>query len=138
MINKAKEKVQAKNVQFSMMNITQPWDFQNQAFDLIVCNLVLEHIKDLSFVFSEAARTLRPTGKFFINELHPFRQYDGKKARFYRNEEKIEVDAFVHNISDFWNAATRNGCTLINLNECWHQADQNNLPRIISFLFEKR
>jgi malonyl-CoA O-methyltransferase len=138
MIEKAKGKVQAENVRFSMMDITQPWDFQIQSFDLIVCNLVLEHIRDLSFVFSEAARTLRPTGKFFINELHPFRQYDGKKARFYRNEEKVEVDAFIHNISDFWNAATSNGLMLVKLNEYWHEADQNKLPRIISFLFERR
>ncbi len=138
MIEKAKEKVQAENVRFSMMNITQPWEFKDQSFDLIVCNLVLEHIRDLSFVFSEAARTLRPVGKFFIDELHPFRQYDGKKARFYRKDEKIEVDAFIHNISDFWNTATSNGLTLVTLNEYWHEADQNKLPRIISLLFERR
>src|ERR1043165_5406793 len=138
MIKKAEEKVLAENVHFSIMDITQPWDLQNQSFDLIVCNLVLEHIRDLSFVFAEATRTLQPSGRFFINELHPFRQYDGKKARFYRNEEKIEVDAFIHNISDYWNAASSNGYTLVNLNEYWHQADQNKLPRIISFLFEKR
>ncbi len=138
MIEKAKEKVRAKNVRFSRMDITQPWDFENQSFDLIVCNLVLEHIQDLSFIFSEAARTLRSSSKFFINELHPFRQYDGKKARFYKNEEKIEVDAFVHNISDFFSAARNNGLALENLNEYWHQADQKKLPRIISFLFERR
>jgi malonyl-CoA O-methyltransferase len=67
----------------------------------------LEHIEDLSFVFAEAARTLSSKGRFFINELHPFRQYEGKKARFYRNEEKIEVDAFIHNISDFLGARSK-------------------------------
>lgn len=138
MIDKAKQKVQAENVRFSMMDITQSWNFENQSFDLIICDLVLEHIRDLSFVFAEAVRTLRPTGKFFINELHPFRQYDGKKARFYRNEEKIEVDAFIHNISDFWNAATANGLALVKLDEFWHKADQHKIPRIISFLFERR
>jgi malonyl-CoA O-methyltransferase len=138
MIEKAKEKVRAENIRFSMMDITQPWDFENQSFDLIVCNLVLEHIENLSFVFAEAARTLRPKGRFFINELHPFRQYDGKKARFYRNDEKIEVDAFIHHISDFSNAATENGLVLTALKEYWHEADQNKLPRIVSFLFERR
>lgn len=76
MIEKAKEKVQAENVRFSMMDITQKWNFEDQAFDLIVCNLVLEHIQDISFVFSEASRTLKETGGFFINELHPFKQYE--------------------------------------------------------------
>jgi malonyl-CoA O-methyltransferase len=138
MIEKAKEKVQADNVHFSMMDITQRWKFEDQSIDLIVCNLVLEHIKDLPFVFSEAARVLQSNGYFFINELHPFRQYDGKKARFYRNEEKIEVDAFIHHLSDFFNAAADHGLALIKLNEYWHESDQNNLPRILSLFFEKR
>jgi ubiquinone/menaquinone biosynthesis C-methylase UbiE len=138
MIDKAKEKVQADNVHFSLMDITQPWDFGERYFDLITCNLVLEHIADLNFVFSEAERVLQPNGYFFINELHPFRQYDGKKARFYRNEEKIEVDAFTHHVSDFFNSATKHGLSVAKLNEYWHEADQNQLPRIISFIFEKR
>jgi len=138
MIAKAKEKVQADNVHFSPMDITQRWEFEDQTFDLVVCNLVLEHIEDLAFVFSEATRMLQPNGYFFINELHPFRQYDGKKARFLRNEEKIEVDAFIHHVSDFFNSATNNGLTLIRLNEYWHEADQNKLPRILSLLFERR
>lgn len=138
MIEKAKEKVQADNVHFSMMDITQPWDFEQQFFDLITCNLVLEHIADLQFVFSEAARVLQPNGYFFINELHPFRQYDGKKARFYRNEEKIEVDAFTHHVSDFFQAADSGGLRLIKLHEYWHEADQKQLPRILSMLFERR
>ena len=138
MIEKAKEKVQADNIHFSIMDITKHWDFEDQFFDLIVCNLVLEHIQNLSFVFGEAARVLGPNGFFFINELHPFRQYDGKKARFLKDEKLIEVDAFVHHISDFVHAATENGLALTKLNEYWHEADQNKLPRILSLLFERR
>jgi ubiquinone/menaquinone biosynthesis C-methylase UbiE len=138
MIEKARQKVQAENVEFSMMNITQPWKFKDASFDLIICNLVLEHIEDLSFVFAEAARALRPRGNFFVNELHPFRQYDGKKARFYREGEKIEVDAYVHHISDFFRAATQNGLALVTIDEYWHDVDQGKLPRILSLLFERR
>jgi ubiquinone/menaquinone biosynthesis C-methylase UbiE len=138
MIQKAKEKVQAENVHFSMMDITQRWDFGDQYFDLVVCNLVLEHIEELQFVFSEAARVLQSNGYFFINELHPFRQYDGKKARFTRNEATVEVDAFVHHVSDFFGAAIENGLALIKLNEYWHEADENKLPRILSLMFERR
>ncbi len=137
MIQKAREKVKAENVTFLTMDITQPWKFADTSFDLVICNLVLEHIQDLSFVFSEAARCLKPKGQFFINELHPFRQYDGKKARFSRDEETIEVDAFVHHISDFTNAAAANGLKLTKLNEYWHEADENKLPRLVSFIFEK-
>ena len=138
MIEKAKEKIQTDHVHFSIMDITNHWDFKDQFFDLIVCNLVLEHIENLSFVFSEASRVLGPKGYFFINELHPFRQYDGKKARFLRDEQVVEVDTFVHHISDFFRAATENGLALTKLNEYWHEADQNKLPRLLSLLFEQR
>ena len=137
MIEKAREKVQSENVRFSMIDITQKWNFENQSFDLIVCNLVLEHIEDLSFLFSEASRCLQEEGRFLINELHPFKQYEGKKARFYRGEEIIEIEAFVHHISDFFNAATNNGLTLVKLKEYWHEQDQNKPPRLISFIFRK-
>lgn len=138
MIARAREKVQAGNVHFSMMDITLPWRHASESFDLIVCNLVLEHIQDLSHVFSEAARTLRPGGHFFIDELHPFRQYEGTKARFYRSEEKIEVDAFTHHISDFLKAAEESHLSLVRLEEFWHQTDENKPPRILSLYFERR
>ena len=138
MMERAKEKVQAENVRFSMMDITHKWNFEDGSFDLIVCNLVLEHIQDLAFIFAEAARTLEEKGRFFVNELHPFKQYEGKKARFYKDGETTEVDAFVHHMSDFLGAATKNGLALIKLNAYWHEDDINQPPRLVSFMFEKK
>jgi malonyl-CoA O-methyltransferase len=138
MIARAREKVLAENVRFSLMDITKPWDFEEESFDLVVCDLVLEHIQDLSHVFVEAARTLRPGGHFFVDELHPFRQYEGTKARFYRSEEKIEVDAFIHHISDFLKAAAESRLSLARLEEFWHETDENKPPRILSLYFERR
>jgi len=137
MIQKAREKVKAGNVRFSMADLTQRWPCEDAAYDLIVCNLVLEHIEDLSFIFAEAVRVLDAGGRFFINELHPFRQYEGKKARFDHGEGVVEVPAFVHHISEFTNGASVNGFRLVKLDERWHEQDQGRLPRIISFLFEK-
>ncbi|MBK8781376.1 MAG: class I SAM-dependent methyltransferase [Anaerolineales bacterium] len=137
MIGKAKEKVKADHVRFSMADLTKRWPCEENAYDLIVCNLVLEHIEDLSHIFSEAARTLQPNGRFFINELHPFKQYGGTKARFERGENIIEVDVFVHHISEFTNAADANGLKLVKLNEYWHELDENKPPRLVSFFFEK-
>ena len=138
MIEKAKAKIQVENVIFSAMDISKKWPLDDHAFDLIVCNLVLEHIQDLSFVFSETARVLREQGRFFVNELHPFKQYEGKKARFDKDGKTVEVDAFVHHISDYVSAANANGLQLIKLDEYWHEEDQNKPPRIISFWFERR
>jgi ubiquinone/menaquinone biosynthesis C-methylase UbiE len=137
MIEKAKEKVTAENIRFSMVDLTKRWTCEDAAYDLIVCNLVLEHIEDLKHIFFQAARTLMPGGSFFINELHPFKQYKGTKARFERGEEIIEVDVFIHHVSDFTNAAESSGLKLVKLNEYWHEKDENKPPRLISFLFEK-
>lgn len=137
MIEKAREKVRAENVRFSIADLTQRWPCDYEAYDLIVCNLVLEHIEDLSFIFSESFRVLESGGKFLINELHPFRQYAGKRARFASEAGITEVPAFVHHISDFVNAASENGLTLVKLNEWWHEQDENKPPRLVSFLFEK-
>lgn len=137
MIQKAREKLKAENVRFSMADLTQRWPCEDQAYDLVVCNLVLEHIEDLSFIFSEAFRVLEEGGRFLVNELHPFRQYEGKKARFDKDEGVTEIPAFVHHMSDFVNAASLSGFNLVKLNECWHKEDQDKPPRILSFVFEK-
>jgi malonyl-CoA O-methyltransferase len=137
MVEKAKQKVKAGNVRFLMADLTKRWPCEDEAYDLVVCNLVLEHIEDLSHIFSEAARTLHPNGRLFINELHPFKQYGGTKARFERGESIIEVNVFVHHISEFTNAAAANGLKLVKLNEYWHELDEKKPPRLVSFLFEK-
>jgi malonyl-CoA O-methyltransferase len=138
MIEKAREKVQAGNVRFSMADLTQRWSCQDASYDLVVCNLVLEHIEDLSFIFAETFRVLKPEGMFLLNELHPFRQYEAKKARFQREEEVTEIPAFVHHISDFLKAASDSNLRLVQLDERWHTDDQEGRPpRIIAFLFQK-
>jgi hypothetical protein len=102
------------------------------------CNLVLEHIADLSFIFLAAFRALVAGGDFFICELHPFRQYQGIKANFRRDQGTIEIPAFVHHISEFIHAAQSNGLTIESFNEWLHEDDQDKLPRLVSFPFKKK
>jgi malonyl-CoA O-methyltransferase len=138
MINRAREKLSFDHVTFAVADLTTPWPCEDQSVDLIVCNLVLEHIGDLSFIFSEAFRALVAGGHFFICELHPFRQYQGIKANFKRDQGTTTViPAFVHHISEFIHAAQSNGLTIESLKEWWHEDDQAKLPRLVSFLFKK-
>lgn len=138
MIEKAKAKVTLPNVTFEIADITKRWPSQNQTFDLIVCNLVLEHIEDLDFIFAEASRVLVEGGRFFICELHPVRQYLGTQARFQRAAETKHIAAFTHHTTDFTNAALANRLMLIEMKEWWHKEDEGKAPRLISFLFERR
>ena len=138
MIEKAREKLSFDYVTFAVADITQPWVCEDQSIDLVTCNLVLEHIRDLSFIFREAYRVLVESGQLFISELHPFRQYQGTQANFLRNQQRTEIQAFVHHISDFTSAATANDLKLARMKEWWHEEDQNKPPRLVSFMFDKR
>ncbi|MCF8240573.1 MAG: class I SAM-dependent methyltransferase [Melioribacteraceae bacterium] len=138
MIERAKEKIKSGNVEFKTADITNKWDVPDDSFELITCNLVLEHIENLDFIFAEASRSLVKGGNLFVSELHPFRQYVGKKANFEREGEKNEIHSLVHNISDFLNSAARNGFTLVKLDEWHNDNNEIKLPRLITFLFNKK
>jgi ubiquinone/menaquinone biosynthesis C-methylase UbiE len=137
MLRRARAKINSDNVFFVVADLTKPWPCKDKAFELIVCNLVLEHIEDLNAVFVQVNRALKSGGQFFLSELHPFRQYKGTKANFRRDEEAIEIPAFTHHLSDFTESAHANGMSLKIMKEWWHEEDQNKLPRLVSFMFEK-
>src|SRR5258708_1961034 len=137
MIAQAKAKLHLSNVIFTVADLTQAWPYANHCADLIVCNLILEHIADLGFIFTEGHRVLADGGRFYISELHPFKQYTGKKATFQRGDQQTEIPAFVHHISAFLEAAEHPGFTLKGLREWWHETDEPTLPRLVTFMFHK-
>ena len=137
MLAQAKTKIQADHVTFMTGDIMQPWPCANETVELIVCNLVLEHIADLTFIFSEAQRCLAKQGCFFVCELHPFKQYQGIQANFANAGEQTNIAAFIHHLSDFWQAATQANFTITSFKEWWHQPDQQKPPLLFSFMFQK-
>jgi malonyl-CoA O-methyltransferase len=137
MLRRAKAKVADPHVSFAVADLTRPWPCAAQSVDLITCSLVLEHIADLDFVFSEAARVLMAGGRIFVCELHPFRQYQGAVATFQREQGTTEIPAFVHHLSDFVHAAER-AFTLERFDEWWHADDAHKPPRLASFIFGKK
>ena len=138
MIEKARQKLRTGNVSFVVADLRQRWPCKARAVDLIGCNLVLEHIRDLSIIFAEADRVLGEGGRFFISELHPFRQYQGTKANFQHDQQTTEIEAFVHHLSDFTAVAADAGLSLTKMNEWWHEEDHGKPPRLVSFMFEKQ
>jgi len=137
MLKQAKAKIDDGNVLFVVADLTKPWPCKTESVELIVCNLVLEHIEDLTPIFAQASQALTAGGLFFISELHPFRQYQGTQARFQNDQDTIFIGAFVHHLSDFFEAAEQNGFLFRTMKEWWHEEDQNTTPRLVSFMFEK-
>ena len=119
MLNKAISKFSNENLIFKQANITERWPFENHTYDLVSCNLILEHVQNLNPVFAEAARVLKPHGYFFVSELHPFKQYGGGKARFELNNETVSPDCFIHHTSDYFDAAQNAGFSCSELKEWW-------------------
>jgi ubiquinone/menaquinone biosynthesis C-methylase UbiE len=137
MLALAKAKIAAENVEFRHLDLRERWEFPENSFDLITCSLALEHIENIDFVFSEAGRVLRPGGKFYFGELHPFKQYQGSKARFETGAGVFELECFVHHVSEFFAAGVSNGFDCIELKE-WFDDDGAQIPRLLTMFFEKK
>jgi len=138
MISQAKEKLShLPNITFAIADITRRWPCSSRSANLVVCNLVLEHVSDLAPVFNEARRVLDNGGLLFISELHPFRQYAGTVANFRRGRKTTRIPAFAHHLSDFTETASHAGFTLKRFQEWWHEKDKGKPPRLVSFLFKR-
>ena len=137
MIGIAEASVRARHVTFKTADITRAWPVADHSQDLISCNLILQHVADLDFVFAEASRSLAAGGHLFVSELHPIKKYQGSMARFEQDGRSVGIPAFDHQISHFLTAAARHRLQLAALNEWWHQDDAGKPPRLVTFLFHK-
>lgn len=137
MLNKAKGKINDARVRFVEADILNEWSFAKEKYDLVSFSLVLEHIRDVDSVFAKAQKFLRSDGHLYLGELHPFRQYLGSKAKYESDEGMHELECYVHNISEFFKAGTSNGMKCVDISE-WGDVDaDDNVPRLVSMLFQK-
>jgi ubiquinone/menaquinone biosynthesis C-methylase UbiE len=104
---------------------------------LVTCSLVLEHIKDINFVFEQAHRVLKKDGLFYIGELHPQKQFLGSKARFEKGKKIVVLDCYIHIISDYTRSAIKNNFKCLEIRD-WYDEDNTTVPRLITFVFEKK
>jgi ubiquinone/menaquinone biosynthesis C-methylase UbiE len=136
MMAKAREKVDAENVEFLNADITEEWPVKPGWANLVTCSLVLEHVKDLCFIFAEGSRSLKRNGKFYICELHPGRQYAGSRAKFQTKNGYQAPPAFTHHLSDYLDTAKEHKFKLLDLNEHFDDNDRTKVPRLLSLVFE--
>ena len=133
----AKTKVTNENVEFGIADIREPWNFGGFNPDLITCSLILEHVDDLGLVFEQAYAALVDGGRFYICELHPFKQYAGSKARFETAGGLQVTECFQHHVTDYTNPSISTGFTIERIDEWFDDNDRTSTPRLISFVFGK-
>lgn len=140
MMRKARALVPASHVRFVQHDVRDAWPVPDASVDVVVGNLVLEHVELLSPVFAEAARVLRPGGTLYICELHPFRQWKGGQAHFAdaQSGDIVHVPAFVHTVAEFVNSGIEAGLVLSVLGEHVEEgAEHGALPRLLTVTFRR-
>ena len=135
MLDLARYKISSENVTFIKANLNEKWPVDNNAFELATINLTLEHIENLDHIFNSVIMKLTKAGKCFVCELHPKKQLAGSKARFEEKGTEIVLDVFQHLELDYIQSAEKAGFTLLKKKD-WYDYE-TDLPRLISFLFEK-
>ena len=138
MLERAKAKITSQNVEFRQLDLREEWNVAENSFDLITCSLALEHIENIKFVFEQARKVLRANGRFYIGELHPFKQYQGSKARFETNSGVFELECFVHHVSEFFAAAKNSDFECAELREWFDDDDRTTIPRLLTMIFERK
>ena len=140
MLDEARRNVRSANTMFLEHDVRTAWPLADRSVDVVVGNLILEHVRNLAPVMAECARVVRPGGQFYLCELHPFRQLLGGQAYFTdpRTRETVHVPAFRHTISEYVNTGIEAGFVVRELGE-WLEAEAaaNDPPRLLSVLFDR-
>jgi len=71
MIEIAKSKDPLGSIKYIVGDITKDLPYENDNFDLVVCNMVLMDLEDIAFTVKEVARVLKPRGRFIFSVVHP-------------------------------------------------------------------
>lgn len=138
MLKIAKSKINSDNVTFLNSDITKEWNFTYGKYDLAVFSLVLEHIQNLDLIFQNLSKCIETGGIVYVGELHPFKQYNGTKAKFEDQNGITSAECYTHNISEFVEAAHKNGFEIKDLKEFFDSDEKVAYPRIIALLFKKK
>lgn len=109
MLTRLKEKIKHPSLELINGDFLETV-FADSSFDAIVASLVLEHIFDLEAFFDKSAKLLRPAGRIFLSEIHPYRTAKGTFAHF-KNPDGTEAQltSAAHTESSIQSTALRSG-----------------------------
>jgi ubiquinone/menaquinone biosynthesis C-methylase UbiE len=119
MLLEARRKPNAESIRFVVHDLLERLPFPEEAFDLVVSGLVLEHLQNLEHFFRETHRVLKPDGLAVISAMHPAMFLRGSQARFTdpATGEIVHPGSYAHRMGDIIMAAIRAGFRMEGIDE---------------------
>jgi ubiquinone/menaquinone biosynthesis C-methylase UbiE len=137
MLARARAKAGQLNIVFHTHDLAQPLPFVDDAFDRVVCGLVIDHISNLDGLFREMHRVCRSSGFVVVSVMHPAMMLRGVQARFRdpASGREVRPASCSHQLSDYIMAAARVGFHFDHLSEqSVDEALANRLERARKYL----
>jgi len=149
MVRAARER-HGDSTEFLRADLRGPLPFRDAAFDLVVCQLALEHVRDWRPTVREFARALRDGGRVVLSCDHPFTTYhvieheppevgnaDAESADYYAverfdrvwgpGEERVEVPVYRRPLSEVTAPLFEAGFVLEGLEEPTPEVETDHL-----------
>lgn len=91
MVRLARQRV-GETARVIQANLEEPLDFlQDGAFDIVLCPLAMDYVKEWEPTFGEFFRVLKPAGLLLFSMEHPYTKYDDHRdTSNYFNVERVE------------------------------------------------
>lgn len=149
------------NERIKMINADDSWPFENNLFDIIVSNQVLEHVWDHDHFFKEHTRVMDEKafaihifpvkevildGHIFLPNVHKFNNWDAiyKRVKFYSriglgkiyNREKDIYNNDLDYFSKVWADKIYHFCNYQTYNELTKAVKKNHLNLTTQFTFD--
>jgi len=119
MLDKAREKTEGYLITLIKHDLHERLPFGSGQFDMVVSGLVLEHIGDLAYYFSEIERVLANSGRAVISAMHPAMFLRDSQAQFTDpcSGEKIRPGSLPHQLSEIVMSAVSSSLELVHFSE---------------------
>jgi malonyl-CoA O-methyltransferase len=91
--------------------------YAKNKFDMVACNLVTSHLKNLGKAVAEMSRVLKTGGTIVISDLHPYIIENGGGTNFFQSGKEYKIKNYYHPLEEFLEVLKRNKLKVVNLKE---------------------
>lgn len=147
MLKLAQQKIQVPHSHFVQHDLQKKWPVASQTADLVLINLVLEHIEVIDPILQHATEVMKQGAQLIITEYHPNRVLSGSGAQIKNDTQKsVTIINFWHPVEVYMDLIPKLGLQIKSIDE-WTAADFNDVetattaadssPLLLSLQLEK-